>query len=202
MLADDQLFRNAAVDAALLLPHPLFFTHSNIIALINTARRENVTQRGYNLPLVLFHAQRHNLEGKTVVKFIYGQTRQTVRFAEYHAAGIAEAEASAIFPCRTNAAGKKISVDGFCSVVRQDSHGDSGISVKKPFCKEVQTAVQHLHNIAVFADVIRPVDFVIIDPQSAGFEIRFLTAPQTYLPNGHSSLLSLFCKKNDTFILT
>ena len=64
------------------------------------------------------------------------------------------------------------------------SHRDLGAAVEKARALIAHAAVEHLDKAAVLAGVVRPVDFIVIDPAAAGG--KRLAAPQADLSRDHA----------------
>ena len=116
MLADDELRRDSAVDAALALLHALLFPHSEIVALINALRPEHLGQNGENIIPHALHTERDDLERQTVAEFVHRQAGQAIRLAENDAACVRKAQCLPVFPCRTDAALPEGAVDGLAAL--------------------------------------------------------------------------------------
>ena len=103
VLADDELRRDSAVDAAPCAAPCPPFAHGKVVALINALRPEHLGQNGENIIPHALHTERDDLERQTVAEFVHRQARQAVRLTENDAAGIREAQRLPVFPCRTDA---------------------------------------------------------------------------------------------------
>ena len=179
MLADDELRRHRAVDAALALLHALLFPHSEIVALINALRPEHLGQNGENIIPHALHTERDDLERQAIAEFVHRQTGQAIRLAENDAACVRKTQCLPVFPCRTDAALPEGAVDGLAALARDEPHRDLGAAVEKARALIAHAAVEHLDKAAVLAGVVRPVDFIVIDPAAAGG--KRLAAPQADL---------------------
>ena len=80
---------------------------------------------------------------------------------------------------RTEAALPEGAGDGLAALARDEPHRDLGAAVEKARALIAHTAVEHLDKAAVLAGVVRPVDFIVIDPAAAGG--KRLAAPQADL---------------------
>ena len=179
VLTDDELRRDSAVDAALALLHALLFAHGKVVALINALRPEHLGQNGENIIPHALHTERDDLERQAVAEFVHRQTGQAIRLAENDAACVRKAQRLPVFPCRTDAALPEGAVDGLAALVRDEPHRDLGAAVEKARALIAHAAVEHLDKAAVLAGVVRPVDFIVIDPAAAGG--KRLAAPQADL---------------------
>ena len=179
VLTDDELRRDRAVDAALALLHALLFAHGKVVALINALRPEHLGQNGENIIPHALHTERDDLERQTVAEFVHRQAGQAIRLAENDAACVRKAQCLPVFPCRTDAALPECAVDGLAALARDEPHRDLGAAVEKARALIAHAAVEHLDKAAVLAGVVRPVDFIVIDPAAAGS--KRLAAPQADL---------------------
>ena len=179
MLTDDELWRDSAVDAALALLHALLFAHGKVVALINALRPEHLGQNGENIIPHALHTERDDLERQAVAEFVHRQAGQAIRLAENDAACVRKAQCLPVFPCRADAALPEGAVDGLAALARDEPHRDLGAAVEKARALIAHAAVEHLDKAAVLAGVVRPVDFIVIDPAAAGG--KRLAAPQADL---------------------
>ena len=186
VLADDKLLRDRTVHAGLDERQPLLFTHGQIVAFINAARREKLRQNGDQLRLPPLQPQTGDLERQAVRKFIDRQPRQSVGLAEDDAAGIGKAQCLPHAPRRLDPAGKKCTVDGLGFIPRQDADSQPGFRIEKTARGKVLAAVQHIDDAAVRADIVRPVELVVIDQSLPLPDAGFLAAPQADLRIFHT----------------
>ena len=146
---------------------------------------EEVDQRLHNRVLPLLHAQGHDLEGQVIAKFVHGQARQAVALAEDHPAGVGEAQLPPEGPGRLDAPPEEGGVDDLVGIAGQHPHRDFAPGIEVAPGHELAAAVDDVHNAARGADVVVPVDFVVINPKAAPAEVRFLPPPQAYLAVFH-----------------
>ena len=181
MLPDHDLIRDLAVDAGLDLCQALLFPNRQIVALIDAARRKDLRQKPDQHRLPLLHAETGDLKRQAAGKFIHRQPRQAVRFTKDHAARIPEAQRLPRLPRGLDAAAEKGAVDHLLLVTRQNADGQPGSGIKKTAGGKALPAVQHVDDAAVGADIVRPVQLVIIDQFLPRAHAGFLAAAQADL---------------------
>ena len=109
---------------------------------------------------------------------------QAIRLAENDAACVRKTQCLPVFPCRTDASLPEGAVDGLAALARDEPHRDLGAAVEKARALIAHAAVEHLDKAAVLAGVVRPVDFIVIDPAATGG--KRLAAPQADLSRDHA----------------
>ena len=125
----------------------------------------------------MLQPQTGDLEGQAVREFIDCQPRQPVGFTEDDAAGIGKAQRLPRVPRRLDPAGKKRAVDRLCLVPRQNADGQPGVRIEKPARGKALPAVQHVYDASVRADIVRPVQLIVIDQSLPLQNAAFLAAP-------------------------
>ena len=190
VLPDDELLRDRAVDAGLDLRQPLFFAHGQIVPLIDPARGKDLREDLHQRFFPLLETEAGDLERQAVGKFVDGQPRQPVRLAEDHPARVGKAQRLPRLPRRADAAGEKVTVDRLLRPTREHADGQLRPGVKEPAGHEALAAVQHVDDAAVGADIVRPVQLVVIDQLLPLQHTGFLPPAQADLRIVHSSSYS------------
>src|SRR5699024_1015759 len=105
---------------------------------------------------------------------------EAVALAEDHPAAVRKAQLPAKAPGRFDPPAEKGLVDDLVLVPGENADGDFAVGVKIAPRHKGAAAVDDIHNAAHGADVVIPVDFVVVDPKAAPAKVNFLAPPEAY----------------------
>ena len=185
VLPDLHQRRHPAVDTAGALGQAFLFPDGHVVPLIDPLWQEDFRQDLNQLLFPPLHAQADDLKAQIVPEFVHGESRQSVGLSEHHPAGIGKAQSLPVIPGPLDPAAEKGGVDALVPVPAQDPDRDPGPAVEKPVGQEAKTAVDDLHDLAVLAQIIHPVDLVVKDPQAAGPDVGSLASAEADLTVCH-----------------
>ena len=148
---------------------------------------EDVYQRLHQHLLAAIHAEAEDLQAQIVSEFVHRQPRQPVGFSENHPAGIGKAQVLSVAPGGLQTAAEKVVVNGLVPVPAQNANRDFRLAVEEAPGQKVHPAVEHLHHLAVPAELVYPVDFVVIDPELSRPKLPFLASAEAELSLFHQA---------------
>ena len=175
-------------DEALIHVHAFLLSNRRVTPLVDAADvdavlLEDLHEILQNHRLQTIHAERERLHHQHILIFINRESRQPVRLAENHTAGIRILAHGGlpVVPRRLHAIPQKRRVDRLLPPAAQHPHPDLRVMVDEAIAHEEAVEILHADDIPVRVVTCVLVDFIVENPGTARLDRAALALTQNHL---------------------